>query len=282
MEIIHSVNLVYARDRKSHSPVSFSKIPPLTDASADEYIFKSPSEFCALVPEHEKTTLLLPSNPPQHLFPTRQSKIPDHCIMSTMSIRIEDLEAPLPMYSDASTMAATPNMSASGTPMPSVCLDLASEAVELYISDGRHSFNYGNMRTTDAMIDDTQVLARQTTVTELECSKVVDADDPWRWESPAQLIAGRLSDAVGGTMATQRWSHASVLCPRGVVHLRQSVAHTDPSLVSVVAGCRRVSQSDRRNSQCLNDNDNKLTQPTPGDDVIHDFYEWEHSFAAET
>ena len=58
-------------------------------------------------------------------------------------------------------------------------------------------------------------VARQTTVTELECSKVVDADDPWRWESPARLIAARLCDAVGGTTATPRWSDASVPCPRG-------------------------------------------------------------------
>ena len=31
-----------------------------------------------------------------------------------------------------------------------------------------------------------------------------------------------------------------------VDHLRQSVAHTDPSLAAVVAGCRRVSRSHRR------------------------------------
>ena len=41
----------------------------------------------------------------------------------------------------------------------SVCLDLASEAVEVYIPDGRHSLNDGNMRITDAMTDDTQALA---------------------------------------------------------------------------------------------------------------------------
>ena len=44
----------------------------------------------------------------------------------------------------------------------SVCLDLASEAVKVYIPDGRHSINDGTMRITGAMIDDTQALASGT------------------------------------------------------------------------------------------------------------------------
>ena len=82
---------------------------------------------------------------------------------------------------------------------------------EVGIGGGRGAFIDGVGQVRDRVQSyPLQVLAR----TMLDPAHT-DADDAWRWESPARHIAGRLCDAVGGTMVTPRWSHASVPCPRG-------------------------------------------------------------------
>ena len=130
-------------------------------------------------------------------------------------------EALLSMYNDASTMAATPDVSASGTgynPATQRSGAVFSHALGvsgscLRGSGGVHSrwpalVQRRQQCIIDAITDDTQALALWHGKSQLLSSS--RRRRPWALGIPARLIAGRLCDAVGGTMATPRWSHASV------------------------------------------------------------------------